>query len=131
MKFLKQLREQDFRGSGKYNSSNAPDFRGGRKSRQDHNNEAYPNKYPENRQWSRHDDPRARAVDMINQAVEDNEDRFELIGDPDSLIKYLKGKHHDFSPDLEVTKSLITAKSRKKRILCGDTKIKTYGLVLH
>jgi hypothetical protein len=46
-----------------------------------------------------------RAVDMINAAVEHHErnDNFDAIADIDSLVQFLKGQHHDFTPALEQT----------------------------
>jgi len=42
-----------------------------------------------------------RAISMINAAVEKHVDNFEAIADVDSLVDYLKGRHHDFSQEVE------------------------------
>ena len=46
-----------------------------------------------------------RAIDMINSAVEhhDSNDNFDAIADIDSLVQFIQGRHHDFTPALEQT----------------------------
>ena len=46
-----------------------------------------------------------RAIEMINSAVEhhNRNDNFAAIADVDSLIQFLKGQYHDFTPGLEQT----------------------------
>lgn len=52
-----------------------------------------------------------RAIDMINSAVEHHNlnDNFDAIADIDSLVQFIQGRHHDFTPALEQTVREIIA----------------------
>ena len=50
---------------------------------------------------SRSKDTYDRAREMINAAVVEADDAFEMIADVNDLVEFLHGRYHDFSPEIE------------------------------